>query len=408
MSELCVNLLTAVVAAIAVSTMYELWKQRHSIMRDELDEDARSLAWRTAIFLVFPFIVWLDLRATLVATEYFGGWTKEWTYGLLWYSAIPQSLPHADMLIPALFAGVAVQLLLALCLLPSLFFRPHPFLATTVSYTIAITIASNFIADPLLAVIGAGSSRWQIAYASAPKDELMIVMAAYALCSVLFLFAVQNKSIRLWFSELTNPVLAEQLRIAISESQLDRNNLFQSCRLAFLYERAGMKGHADKELKHLKKIGENSIYVPFLEGYIGYKRRSFKKSQAAFASAALFPGLVDSLRATFLAAAGCSAYANGDTETSINFSERALEFDDSSLIARMVKVDAFLRLGKKEEAGEEVLAALRRGLDVDIEDKIPLDPDFTLRQIFRFQKTSSSHAAIMNAKDTESNLISSR
>ncbi|MGZ2978925.1 hypothetical protein, partial [Pseudomonas aeruginosa] len=85
------------------------------------------------IFLIFPFVVWLDLRATLVATEYFGGWTKEWTYGLLWYSAIPQSLPHADMLIPALFAGVAVQLLLALCLLPSLFFRPHPFLATTVS-----------------------------------------------------------------------------------------------------------------------------------------------------------------------------------------------------------------------------------------------------------------------------------
>ncbi len=409
MSELYTNLLSALVATVAIGTIFELWKQRQNIMREELNEDARALAWRISIFLIFPFIVWLDLRSTLVATEYFGGWTKDWNYGLLWFSAVPLSLPNADLLIPVLFAGVLVQLLLALCLLPSLFFRPHPFLATIVSYTIGLILASNFIIDPIIAILGAGSSRWQITYESAPKDALMIILGIYACFSTLFLLAVKNKSIRIWFSELTNPVLAEQLRIAISEAEVDRNNQFQSCRLGILLERAGMKSHANKELKHLRKIAEDSVYVPFLEGYINYKRRSYKKALAEFERASNYPGLVDSLRATFLSAAGCSAYAEGDTERSIDFSDRALEFDDSCLIARMVKVDAYLRLGKKEEAGEEVLAALRRGLDVDIEDKIPLDPDFTLRQIFRFQKKAVIRSVVsVENKETEKPLVSSR
>jgi hypothetical protein len=56
----------------------------------------------------------------------------------------------------------------------------------------------------------------------------------------------------------------------------------------------------------------------------------------------------------------------------------------------MVKVDAYLRLGHKEQAGEEVLAALRQGLDFELEDKVPLDAEMTLRQIFRFQKTAAA------------------
>ena len=137
MSQLYSNLLIAVVIAIALGTIFELWKQRHNLFRDELDDEVRSLVWRVVIFLVFPFIVWLDLRATLVATEYLGGWVEQWNYGLLWYSALPQNLPHADLLVPALFAGVFVQITLALCLLPSLFFRPHPFLASAITYTIS-------------------------------------------------------------------------------------------------------------------------------------------------------------------------------------------------------------------------------------------------------------------------------
>src|SRR4051812_19578045 len=143
MSQLYTNLFSAFVIAIAAATLVELWKQRHNLFNDELSDETRALAWRVTIFLLFPFIVWLDLRATIVATEYVGGWVKEWHYGLLYYSAIPHALPHADLLVPALFAGVLVQLLLGLCLLPSLFFRPHPFLATIITYTVALILASN-------------------------------------------------------------------------------------------------------------------------------------------------------------------------------------------------------------------------------------------------------------------------
>lgn len=389
MSQLYTNLLCALVIAIAVSTVFELWKQRNNLFRDELDDDVRALAWRTVIFLVFPFIVWMDLRATIVATEYLGGWVKDWNYGLLWFTAIPHSLPHADLLVPALFAGVLVQLILALCLIPSLFFRPHPFLATIITYSIVLILASNLIVDPVIALAGAGSSRWQITYASAPKDALLLIMSIYAgLCAV-FLMAVKSKTVRIWFAELTSPVLAEQLRIAISEANLDRNNQFQSCRLALLFERAGMRSNASKELAHLRIIAAGTVYVPFLEGFINYRRRNYKKARAAFEQASSFPQLNETLRASFFAAAACSAYAEGDTHGSINLCERALEFDNNSLVARMVKVDAYLRLGKKEQAGEEVLEALRQGLDFELEDRVPLDVDTTLRQVFRCQKAVS-------------------
>ena len=387
MSQLYTNLVSALVIVIAAGTLFELWKQRQVLAADELDDDVRALVWRLVIFLIFPFIIWLDLRATIVATNYLGGWVKEWHYGFLWFSAVPQSLPNADLLIPALFAGVVVQFLLGLCLMPSLFFRPHPFLATTITSTITLILASNLIIDPLIALTGTGSSRWQIAYASAPRDQLMVMQAIYAFASLLFVLAIRSKTIRIWFAELTNPVLAEQLRIAISEAALDRNNQFQVCRLGVLYEKASMKSSASHELVQLKKINAGTVYVPFLEGFIQYRRRNYKKSRAAFEQACNFSQLNDVLRSTFFSAAACSAYAEGDIHGSINLSERALEFDNTSLIARMVKVDAYLRLGDKEQAGEEVLAALRLGSDFELEDKVPLDAEITLRQIFRCQRS---------------------
>lgn len=392
MSQLYTNLLSAVVIAIAIGTIFELWKQRNSLFRDELDDEVRSLVWRVVIFLVFPFIVWLDCRATLVATEYFGGWVKEWSYGFLWYSALPQNLPHVDSLLPVLFSGVLVQLLLAFCLLPSLFFRPHPVLATCITNTIALIFASNLIVDPIIGLLGAGSSRWQLCYSSVPKDVLVIILGLYAALSVSFLLCVRSKRVRIWFADLTSPVLAEQLRIAISEASIDRKNQFQSCRLAMLFERAGMRANATKELAHLKKIAADTLYVPFVEGLIQYRRRNYKQARSAFEAAAGVGEISDPLRATFLSAAACAAFAQGDTQGSINLSERALEFEDSSLVARMVKVDAYLRLGKKEQAGEEVLAALRQGLDFEIEDKVPLDAELTLRHIFRYQKDQATRA----------------
>ncbi|MBX9687868.1 MAG: hypothetical protein K2X27_14275 [Candidatus Obscuribacterales bacterium] len=405
MSELYTNILSAVVLAIAAGTIVELWKQRHGLLSDEVGEEFRSLSWRVVIFLIFPFVVWMDLRASILATEFLGGWVKDWHYGLLWFSAIPRSLPSADLLLPALFAGVLVQFLLALCLVPSLFFRPHPFLASVITQTISLILASNLILDPLLGVAGAGSSRWQIAYASAPRDGLLLILALYLCASLLFLFAAKSKTIRIWLAELTSPALAEQLRIAISEAKFDRNNQYQCCRLAILFDKAGMKSNAAKELQHLSKIAEGSIYLPFLEGLLSYKKRHYKKSRRAFEAAASFRDLNETLRATFFSAAACAAYADEDTEGSLNLCDRALEFDDKSLVARMVKVDAYLRLGKKEEAGEEVLAAIQRGLDCDVEDKIPMDPELTLRQIFRYQKSEARNKEL--AKSEEAALVES-
>lgn len=386
MSHLYTNLLSAVVVAIAGATLFELWRQRHALLKDELNDELKSMAWRLVIFLIFPLIVWIDLRSTLVASEYLGAWVKDWNYGLLWFSAVPQGLAHENLLMPALFAGVLVQFVLALCLLPALFFRPHPFLAATISYTMLLILAGNLFVDPLIGLVGAGSSRWQIAYASAPREHLLFVLAVYAALSILFVFAMKSKSLRLWFAELTSPVLAEQLRIAISEAQCDRNNQYQSCRLAVLFERAGMRSRALTELRHLRNIAQGTLYECFLEAYIQYRRRHYRRSREAFEKAACFDNLSDQLRASFFAAAACSAYAQGDTHGALNLSERALEFDDNSLVARMVKVDAYLRLGKKEQAGEEVLAALRQGLDFEMENKVPLDCEITLRQIFRYQK----------------------
>jgi hypothetical protein len=386
MSQLYTNLLSALVIVIGAATIFELWKQRHNLSCDELDDDTRALCWRVVIFLIFPFIVWMDLRATVLATEYLGGWVKEWHYGLLWFSAVPQSLPSADLLIPALFAGVLVQLLLLLCLMPSLFFRPHPFLATIITYTVTLILASNIIVEPLIALVGVGGSRWQIAYASAPRDALMLVMAIYAFFAVLFMAAVKSKTVRIWFAELTNPLLAEQLRLAISEASGDRNNQYQICRLGILYEKAAMRSSASRELAQLRRIGTGSIYLPFLEGFILYRRRNYRKARASFEKACDCSGLNDLLLATFYSAAACAAYAEGDMHGSLNLSERALELDESTLVARMVKVDAYLRLGKKEQAGEEVLAALRLGSDFELEEKVPLDAELTLRQIFRLQR----------------------
>lgn len=390
MSFLCTNLFSAVVIAIAVCTAFELWKHRYNLFKDELDDDTRSLAWRVVLFLVFPLIVWMDLRATVVSAEHFGGWIQDWNYGLLWFSAIPHSLPHADLLVPVLFAGVVMQLLLAVCLLPSLFFRPHPFIASIITYTIGIILANNLIVDPLLGLAGAGSSRWQLCFTSLPKDYLVLILGVYACFTAGFFLGMRSKRVRIWFADLTSPVLAEQLRIAISETNIDRSNQYQLCRLTILFDRAGMRSNAAKELASLKKLDAEGLYALLAEGLFQYRRREYEKSEFAFKKAALLPEVNDVLRAQFFSAAACAAFAKGKIPVSLNFADRALEFDNNSVVARMVKVDAYLKQGKKEQAGDEVLNALRLGLDFEIEEKLPIDTEMALRQIFRLEKAAAA------------------
>ncbi len=386
MGEIFSKLASVALIAVAVSTIIQLVKDRACLGRDDLREEDRSLAWRVVIFLIMPIIIALDLRSTIIAAEWLGGWVKDWSYGILWFEAIPRSLPDASLLIPALFAGVAVQFTLAFMLLPSLFFRPHPFVATILGYTITAIFGINLIIDPVISLLGGGTSRWQLAYSAAPRDELMVVIAVYACAAVSFFLLLRNKAIRLWFAGLSRPVVAEELRSALYESKAEPESNYQTCRLAVLLERAGMRTQAVGELQRLRRIGAGSLYLLFLDPYILYRRRRYDAARVAFEHAANFNNLPESLRASFFAAAACSAFADGDTRRALNLCERALEFDAQCLVARMVKVDAFLRNGNKEQAGEEVMAAIRQGLDFDVEDKIPIDPEAVLRSIVRFEK----------------------
>src|SRR5262249_32985857 len=103
-----------------------------------------------------------------------------------------------------------------------------------------------------------------------------------------------------------------------------------------------------------------------------------------------FPGVDGELKASLLAAGSCSAFGAGDLIGALNLCERALEFDDACLVARMVKVDVFLRQGKKEQAGEEILNAMHLGLTLDLENKVPLDTDLAYQNIVAMEEARTT------------------
>jgi hypothetical protein len=389
MGDMFSNLASMALCAIAASTIFQLIKDRACILRDDLREEERNLAWRMVIFLILPAIVALDLKTTIIAAEWCGGWVKDWSYGILWFEAIPRSLPDVDLLIPVLFVGVAMQFSLAVLLLPALFFRPHPFVATVIGYTISAIFGFNLILDPIISLFGAGTSRWQLAYSAIPKDQLMVVIGVYACAAVSMLLLSRSKALRLWFADLSRPLVAEELRSALYEAKTEPASAYRTCRLAILLERAGMRSQAAGELHRLRATAAGSLYLYFLEPFMMYRRRRYDAARAGFERAAAYAAIPETMRASFFAAAACSSFADGDTRRALNLCERALEFDAQCLIARMVKVDAYLRNGNKEQAGEEVLAAMKQGLDFDVEDKIPMDPETTIGSIAKFEKSRS-------------------
>lgn len=400
MSDIFSKLVSVAIIAVALSTIFQLVKDRACLLKDDLREEDRSLAWRVVIFLILPLVIALDLRSTIIAAEWLGGWVKEWSYGILWFEAIPRSLPDANLLIPALFAGEAAQFALAIMLIPALLFRPHPFVATVLGYTIVAILATNLVIDPVISLLGAGTSRWQLAYFAAPKEDLMLVIGVHASAAVSCLLLMRNKALRLWFADLTRPVVAEELRGALYESKVEPGS-YQICRLSVLLDRAGMRRQAATELKKLRAVDGDSLYFLFLEPYMLYRRRRYEAARAGFERAAAHLDLPDTLRASFFAAAACATFADGDTRRAMNLCERALEFDTQCLVARMVKVDAYLRNGNKEEAGEEVMAAIRQGLDFDVEDKIPIDADSALKNIAKYEKNREAVLATRTAQQQQ-------
>jgi hypothetical protein len=401
MHEIYLWLVTAVTGAVAVNTLLRMWTERSRLRQEDLHEEDRLFAWRIVLFLIYPIMTMVDLRATMVTCSWFGGFVKDWSYGLFWYSAIPRGVASHEHLMLVLFAGVFVQLLLAMSLLPSLFFRPHPFLATIIGYTITTVLGLNLIVDPLMSLLGMGGSRWQLLMSVATPVEKTWIGIGYALAGALFLLIISNERTRMWFADLSRPIVSEELRDVLCQWKSEPANPHLCARLAVLYERVGMRRKATQRLAQLRATHPRTIYLTFVESILYYRQRRYRFARTHFLQAADHANSDPQLRGSLLAAAGCAAFAEGDMEGALNLSERALEFDDASLVARMVKVDVFLRTGKKEQAGEEIIAAIRRGLDLDLESKVPLDTERALQRIGRMhaaERRMSAQSALYESR----------
>ncbi len=385
MNDIYLWCVTGMTALVALNTIWRLWTERCRLTREDLTDEDRAYAWRIVIFLVFPLLNFLDLRATTVACDLLGGYVKNWSYGLMWFHVEPAGLPSPQLLIPVFFAGAALQMILAISVLPALIFRPHPFLATLVGYTVAFVFGLNLIIDPALSAVGLGSPRWQILYTMLAPEQRATCIAIHLLAAAVYLCVMLSQRIRMLFAKLSRPTASDELKEALKDYRDRPESARLACRVGLLYDRAGLRRRARTQLKKLKVAYPNALYTAFLEALISYKRREYNPARKAFLLSSDFPGVDGELKASLLAAAACSAFAEEDIVGALNLSERALEFDDYCLVARMVKVDVFLRQGKKEEAGEEILLAMREGLSLDLEKKVPLDVDLAFDCIAKLE-----------------------
>ncbi len=372
--------MTAVYLIVGLSTAWKLFSERYRLSKDELTDDDRALAWQVVFFVIFPLINVVDLRATAVASNLLGGFVKSWSYGLLWYQIEPSGI-QSSLVVPVLLAGPLAAISLALLLIPPLFFRPHPFLASLLGYASLFILTIHLIVNPILFLSGATNGIWEQIAAASSKVILGELLLLHALLALIFIFIARSHPLRMWFSELTRPVATKQLKEALitfsDQSQSDKN----ICWVALLYDHAGLRGEAIKNLKRLKEKYPESLYTALLESVIAYRQRNYKISKTLFLGASDRRGVDGVLKANLLAAAACSSFAAGDVIGALNLCERALEFDNACLVGRMVKVDVFLRQGKKEQAGDEIMTAMRLGLTTDLEKKIPLDVERTFLEI---------------------------
>lgn len=371
---------------VALDTTVRLWTERHRMMKDDLNDEDRSLIWRIVLFLVYPILSLIELRSTIVATDMMGGHVGEWTYGLMWYEAVPTELPQ-QLIIPAVFCGEVAQGILALFLISALFFRPHPFLATLIGYSISFIFGLNLVVEPLLALTGLAGNKWQIALTQTTWEQQLPLIVVHAGLAVIFLLAVRNSRVRMWFSDLTRPDASDRLKAALTDHSSNPACARLTCRLGLMYDRAGLRRQAKRQLNSLKRNYRESIYTAFLDALMSYKRRNYELARKQFLHASNYAEIDGELKASLLAASSCAAFASGDTLGALNLSERALEFDDASMVARMVKVDAFLKLGRKEQAAEEILVAMHSGMPLDLENKVPLDMDKAFESIVLIEET---------------------
>ncbi len=393
MNQICLWYITVVTSLISLQTLWRIYAERQRFHKEDLNDSDSAFAWRLVIFLILPLFKLIDLRTMMVLCQNLGGSITNWHYGLIWYQATPVSLPSQTMLIPVLFSGELTVLLLTILLLPALFFRPHPFLSMLIGYTAAFIPAVYLLVEPLLNLSGLSVSAWQLSMSFGSRSQLGPLITIHICLALVYVLLLRSNWLILWFSGLTRPLSSEKLKKALTANE-SRNNAKTGCQLAILYERAGLRSKAVWHLKQIKKACPDSLYTSFAEAFIAYRKRDYKLSKESFLRASDYPHVDGELKASLLAAAGCCAFAEGKATAALNLSERALEFDDHSLIARMVKVDVFLCQGNREQASHELLMSMRLGLSQELEDKIPLDAEKTFRYISVFEERRAAKEAI--------------
>lgn len=387
--------LTAVCAVLALDTVRRLWTERHRLTKEVLGDDDRTLAWKIVLFLVLPLLTLADMRATEVVASHLGGYLIKPVYGLVWYHATlggMNNVSDPNTILAVVFAGAAVQVAFALCLIPALATRPHPFLATTIGYTIIFTLGLNLVVDPFLSLAGMGgigvASRMLVLLDLATKVGMWTPLAIQLGISALYLSVVLSPPVRQWFSSLTRPHVSIELAECLKEWKEGRaaangepDNGELSCTLGLLYVKAGLLFKAKALLKGMQKLYPQSPYTLFLKGIYFFHKRKYKKSRLAFEDLAAANFVEGELKGQLFAAAACGAFAQEDIAGALNLCDRALEFADGCLTARMVKVDAYLAQGKKDQAAQEILVAMHLGLEFDLKDKIPVDMDATMNHL---------------------------
>ncbi len=245
-----------------------------------------------------------------------------------------------------------------------------------ITYTCVFVLSINLIVDPVLSVIGFGSAHWQIAIIQGTKKELIILALTHFSLALLLVGLISSETIQKFFAELIRPIAMERLKKALAENAASptKDNLVASCNLVLLYESAGLTKQANKKLKEIKTNDGQACLPKFVEAYLSYRRRNYKQALK------LFLALADSnftlsneLKSMFLAAAGCAAHAMRDFVPALNLVDRALEFDHHCAIARMIKIDIYLKQGKEEKAADELQTSLLNGMDQNIDQQIPID-----------------------------------
>jgi len=331
-------------------------------------------------------VTFIDLRATTMVCELLGGYMKSSTFGWLWYQAIPGGLSTNAQLIPVLFSGAVVSSFFLICLLPALAFRPHPFLATVIGYAVSFCLALNLIADPILSLSGLGGVRWQLALSQGAVEQKLPLVATYIILSIIFILTVRFSKVRMWFSELSRPNVSLELKEALSRLQAGDETPRTICNIGLLYDKAGLRRQSRKQLKKIKNLFGPTTYSYFLESVLCYRQRKYKKARQMFVATADLSGVEGQLKADLLAAAACAAFAQNDWKETLNLCDRALEFDHRCLMARMVKVDVYLKQGNREKAGDELLLAMSLAGDrMELERKLPLDCDESFAALVKME-----------------------